>query len=138
MTNKKKHGTPWGPIFIATIVVLLVSAMYVPLEVPQPGAGQSFVLPANRSASVGHGAFGEKCEAPKGNIESFGNEIRQLLIRYNLHLMETGIRDDATASEVRGKLDYAERCWYGFTFEAANITEEDLTTVGYLPRGRRP
>lgn len=79
-----------------------------------------------------------RCEAPKGDLESFGLEIRQLLIRHNVDVMNGGPLEDASAQEARGRLDYAERCWYGFTFEGAGITEEDLKTVGYLPRGRRP
>lgn len=79
----------------------------------------------------------ERCQAPTQNLKSFGNEIKQLIIRHNTPTLSGGLPDESAASEARGKLDYAERCWHGFTFEGAGITEDDLKTVGYLPRGRR-
>jgi hypothetical protein len=126
-------------MWITAILAIIILIMFAFLIFNKKRIIES---PQNQSSSVNQTLAqtlpGEKCEEPKGSFKSFGYEVRNKLVNSRLILMQTHIPDETNPHAVRLMLDYAEKCWVGFSFEAAGITEGDLKEAGYLPRGRRP
>ena len=130
--QNSERPSKWSFVWVP-LLIILTGAMFIMLLTEQ--VRERRVLAASQSDVI---LAEEECRIPQGNIKDFGFEFRQQLYRRAAMSPTELIMDDYIGRELRGQLEYAERCWQHFTFEASGISEEDLSSIGYLPRGRRP
>lgn len=139
MRDRKHHGTPWGPILIAAMVVLLVSAMFVPMEVPRPSSDSE-----NRSAATVPAPNAGECA---GYDESAADVSAMLDSELEWHdfnsgnFMQTGqasynLEREKIAEAMKLRVEKARRCG-GYSDADLGLTSEIRQIIGVGPKSKR-